>query len=258
MPPPLPPPGRPASPPPSPVLGHKRKSDPASDPDLGTSPAKRPRTSSVVDGRHTQSQPHNVHHPHQPPHSHQPPSAPSASSSQPSSASNPQPAFTSRQEPEEGEVREEAVAPVQAPSASASPKPTLDLPVRRPKRGKLGVRHFDALHDHYHAQGRKLKYSGDARYWSTYSPSNREYRPLVDPPPLNSPYHKHGGIIARLELADALLCFTYAIWNKDYGRRACNKETWSTIEAFLHWCKAKWAAQEGCNDDAEKAFIGLM
>ncbi|KAJ2925139.1 hypothetical protein H1R20_g11966, partial [Candolleomyces eurysporus] len=161
------------------------------------------------------------------------------------------------EEPEEGEVREEPSVPVQAPSIPAPPKAALDVPIRRPKRGKLGLRHFDNLHDIYHSQGRMLKYSGDARFWSTYPPTHREYRPLADPPPPNSPYHKHGGLIARLELVDALICFTYSIWNRDYGRRACNKETWATIEAFLIWCKQKWQAEEGIND-AEKAFIGLI
>ncbi|KAJ3534924.1 hypothetical protein NMY22_g6715 [Coprinellus aureogranulatus] len=93
---------------------------------------------------------------------------------------------------------------------------------------------------------------------SAESSDNREYRPLADPPPPNSPYHKHGGLIARLELLDALLCFTYAIWNKDYGRHACNKDTWSTIQAFLSWCQAKWAGQQEGISDAEKAFIGLI
>ncbi|KAJ3480237.1 hypothetical protein NLJ89_g12293 [Agrocybe chaxingu] len=102
-----------------------------------------------------------------------------------------------------------------------------------------------------------LKYSGDARFWSTYPPGHREYRALPDPPPPTSPYHKHGGVIARLELLDALVCFTYSIWNRDYSRRACVRDTWKTIEAFLVWCKQKWHVEEGIND-AEKAFLGLI
>jgi hypothetical protein len=80
---------------------------------------------------------------------------------------------------------------------------------------------------------------------------------LANPPPPNSPYYKHGGLIARLELLDALVCFTYSIWNRDYCRRYCSRETWYTIEAFLVWCKQKWQAEEG-TPDAEKAFLGLM
>lgn len=165
-----------------------------------------------------------------------------------------------RTEPcEDGEVREE---PMVASSSRLPPAPVAAVapnmvPIRRPKRGKTDYRHHDALHDKYHIAGRKLKYSGDARFWSTYPVTHREYRPLLDPPPPNSPYHKHGGLIARLELVDALVCFTFAIWNKDYGRKNCNRYTWRTIEAFLSWCKAKWQAEEGMID-AEKAFIGLM
>ena len=117
--------------------------------------------------------------------------------------------------------------------------------------------HFDAIHDNYYAAGRKLKYSGDARFWSTYPPTHREYRPILDPPKPGSLYHKHGGLIARLELLDALLCFTYAIWNRDFARRSCNTETWSTIQAFLAWCKQKWQTEEGITD-AERAFLGVM
>jgi hypothetical protein len=113
------------------------------------------------------------------------------------------------------------------------------------------------LHDKYHSAGRMLKYSGDARFWSTYPTSHKEYRPLPDPPLPGSPYHKHGGLVARLELVDALVCFTYSLWSRDYSRNSCNNETWSTIEAFLGWCRDKWQAEEGTND-AEKAFLGLM
>ena len=60
-----------------------------------------------------------------------------------------------------------------------------------------------------------------------------------------------------MELVDALVCFTYSIWNRDYARRSCNKDTWKTIEAFLVWCKQKWTTEEGISD-AERAFLGLM
>ncbi|EGO00043.1 hypothetical protein SERLA73DRAFT_106988 [Serpula lacrymans var. lacrymans S7.3] len=102
-----------------------------------------------------------------------------------------------------------------------------------------------------------LKYSGDARFWSTYPATHKEYRPLANPPPPNSPYHKYGGLIARLELADALVCFTYSIWSRDYSRRSCFRETWATIEAFLGWCKHKWMAEDTIGD-REKALLGLI
>ncbi|KAJ7217924.1 hypothetical protein GGX14DRAFT_598678 [Mycena pura] len=152
-----------------------------------------------------------------------------------------------------------AAAPAPAPTASPLPPlpPASAVPVRRPKSGKITIRHCDALHDKYHAAGRLLKYSGDARFWSTYPPSHKEYRPLANPPPPNSPYYKYGGLIARLELLDALVCFTYSIWNREYCRRSCNRETWRTIEGFLVWCKQKWGAEEGTTEP-EKAFLGLI
>ncbi|KAJ7178404.1 hypothetical protein C8R43DRAFT_457198 [Mycena crocata] len=161
---------------------------------------------------------------------------------------------------EEGELPDDsAAAPVvSAPTAPVRSSPVASaVPVRRPKAGKISFRQCETLHTKYHNAGRMLKYSGDARFWSTYPPSHKEYRALADPPPPNSPYYKHGGLIARLELVDALVCFTYSIWNRDYCRRSCGRETWYTIEAFLVWCKQKWQAEEGTTD-AEKAFLGLI
>lgn len=235
------PPSPPASRSSSPAPGSsKRKSDATIDHE----PVKRPRTSSVSE------RPHHHHHHHLPP---APPPA------QHLRAPQPNPAYVVRSEPcEDGEVREE---PPVASSSHTTPvvmaPPPTTVPIRRPKRGKPSIRHFDSLHDKYHNAGRMLKYSGDARFWSTYPATHREYRPLLEPPSSSSPYHKHGGLIARLELVDALVCFTYSIWNKDYSRRSCNRETWATIEAFLAWCKQKWQAEEGIHD-AEKAFLGLM
>jgi hypothetical protein len=101
-----------------------------------------------------------------------------------------------------------------------------------------------------------LKYSGDARHWSTYSPQHKEYKSLPSPPPPNSPYHKHGALIARLELIDALICFTYSLWIKDYSKGVCGVG-WNTIEQFLSWTKSKWLA-ESTLGEREKAFLGLM
>ena len=240
------PPSPPASRAASPAPGSKRKLSFSSDSDA----VKRPRTSSISDWamQPTQSQQssHQTHYP--PPTLSQAPSIPVRQlvSTPVSVLSRPEP-------PEDGEVREEQLsAPV--PIAHGS---LVDVPVRRPKKGKPTLRHFDALHDKYHSHGRMLKYSGDSRFWSTFPTGHREYRPLPNPPDPSSPYYKHGGLIARLELLDALVCFTYSIWNRDIGRRTCFVETWQTIEAFLGWCKQKWQAEEGAND-SEKAFLGLM
>ncbi|KAJ3574523.1 hypothetical protein NP233_g1695 [Leucocoprinus birnbaumii] len=48
------------------------------------------------------------------------------------------------------------------------------------------------------------------------------------------------------------------ILRRDYVRKTCTKETWTTITAFLSWCKSKWLAQENAIDEAEKTFIGLI
>jgi hypothetical protein len=117
--------------------------------------------------------------------------------------------------------------------------------------------HFDELHRKYYDIGRAFKYSGDARFWSTYPSTHKEYRPLPKPPPPNSLYHKYGGLIARLELVDALVCFTYGIWNKEYGRKACIADTWQTAQAFLSWCKSKWQTSDTVGN-RETAFQGLM
>ncbi|KAJ7476160.1 hypothetical protein FB451DRAFT_1034073 [Mycena latifolia] len=160
--------------------------------------------------------------------------------------------------PTEVEVSEDPTSSA-GPSAPSAPSPLIasTIPVRRPKSGKVSFRQCEALHNKYHSAGRMLKYSGDARFWSTYPPSHKEYRAIADPPPPNSPYYKHGSLIARLELVDALVCFTYSMWNRDYCRRACSRESWNTIEPFLDWCKQKWLAEEGIND-ADKAFLGLI
>ncbi|KAF8967882.1 hypothetical protein BDZ97DRAFT_475882 [Flammula alnicola] len=244
------PPSPPASRAASPAAGFKRKLDSSSDPDA----VKRPRTNLSIDRSQNQRHPpapQQTHQPHYQPSQPPPPQPPSILTSRQLA---PTPShLASRSEPcEDGEVREEPAAVIPVVRGS-----TVDVPIRRPKKGKLSQRHFDALHDKYHAAGRMLKYSGDARFWSTYPPTHREYRPLLDPPHPSSPYHKHGGLIARLELLDALICFTYSIWNRDYARRSCNKETWSTIAAFLVWCKQKWHTEEGISD-AERAFLGLI
>ncbi|KAF8633322.1 hypothetical protein AX17_004495 [Amanita inopinata Kibby_2008] len=252
------PPSPPASRTASPVPSSKRKSDQPSEPDH----VKRPRTSTVPDRPHhpqqqhppPQPQPQPYHHHHHPSfHSQLPPhSVPPIQHR----VSDHYYSNNTRSEPcEDGEVREDPMpprVPVEGPDSA-----THNLPVRQTRRGKGPQQYWDMLHDKYHSAGRMLKYSGDARFWSTYPTSHREYRPLPDPPPAGTLYHKHGGLIARLELVDALLCFTYSLWSKDYSRNSCNNDTWATIEAFLGWCRDKWQAEEGTND-AEKAFLGLI
>ena len=249
------PPSPPASRASSPAPSSKRKSEQVSEPDH----AKRPRASVNADRPRHSQQPQRLHTPQPQPqpflHSTYHSQAPSPHVP-PIQHRAPDHYFNPRSEPcEDGEVREDPIPPrVHAEGPDSTPH---NLPVRRPRHGKGPQQHWDMLHDKYHSAGRMLKYSGDARFWSTYPTSHREYRPLPEPPPAGSPYHKHGGLVARLELVDALICFTYSLWSKDYSRNLCNNDTWATIEAFLGWCRDKWQAEEGTND-AEKAFLGLM
>ncbi|KAH8108097.1 hypothetical protein BXZ70DRAFT_36400 [Cristinia sonorae] len=216
-----------------PSAGPKRKLDA----DAEQSQNKKPRTTLAPD----------------PPRRKPPPPEPQPDSS---SHSRP-PAPNLRSDPsEDGELREEPTTVVRDPIAVLEN----NVPVRRPRRGRAPPSHtyHDQLHDKYHALGRLLKYSGDTRLWSTYPPRDPGYRPLLNPPHPESPYHKFGNIIGRLELIDALICFAYSLWNKDYGRRCCHGPSWGTIESFLSYSKHKWEQVQDSADEREKAFIGLI
>lgn len=220
----------------------KRKHDATQEHDV----VKRSRTNGLPE------KPSSHHH-----HYYHPPPPPPPPPSQPLRSSNAVPSFNLRAEPsEDGEVREDTTA--LTPRGPAPAVLSTTVPVRRPRRGRPAPASFDEMHDIYHKYGRMLKYSGDARFWSTYPATHKEYRPLANPPAPNSPYHKHGGLIARLELVDALVCFTYSLWSKDFSRKSCFRETWATIEAFLGWCKNKWIAELDTIGDREKALLGLI
>ncbi|KAA1472855.1 hypothetical protein DENSPDRAFT_881576 [Dentipellis sp. KUC8613] len=219
------PPNLPPSPPSSrsssPAPGSKRKpdSDPAND------HIKRPRTSEALDRSYRN-----------------PPSQSVNSNSAP------------RSDPcEEGELRDDPTPSKPHALLPATPS----LPIQRPRKNlSKSDPVFEAIHDRYHNYGRMLKYSGDTRFWSTYSPSHKEYKPLIHPPPVSSPYHKHGALMARLELLDALICFTYAIWSKDFRLGAC-LSAWPSTQAYLNWTKMKWAAESSAGE-REKALLGLI
>jgi hypothetical protein len=236
------PPSPPASRSASPVLGsNKRKLD---TPSLHIQEhSKRPRNNTPS----TSSSHLNSTHPHST-------TAPADPLRTPALA----PASRSTEPREDGEVPEEA--PSVAYPQPPGPQNPLEnsVPIRRPRRGQPGTSTCERNHTDYYERGRKLKYSGDARHWSTFPISNKDYKSLPDPPPPNSPYHKYGGLIARLELIDALVCFAYALWNKDRGRQNCNFENWVTIDSFLGWCKTKWTQDASIADEKEKAFVGLM
>ncbi|KAG9316301.1 hypothetical protein JVU11DRAFT_2332 [Chiua virens] len=231
--PPSPPSSRSNSPAPPPS---KRKLDPPQNSD----PTKRQRTSN-----HPDTLSHHNHHYHLPP----PPPPLHRSSNVPST-------FNLRSEPsEDGEVRED-LASIPPRTTAISVLPSF-VPVRRPRRGKIAPLDYDAIFNKYHQAGRLLKFSGDARFWSTYPSTHKEYRPLSHPPPPNSSYHKFGALIARLELVDALVCFAYSLWIKDYSKKQCFLNSWVTIDAFLGWCKNKWTTEDTFGE-REKALLGLI
>lgn len=113
------------------------------------------------------------------------------------------------------------------------------------------------MHDEYHTRGRAYKYSGDARFWSTYPASHKHFKALVHPPPSGSPYHTYGGLMSRLELVDALLHFVYSLWVQDFARNRCAATNWTSIFQFLDWTKDKWM-QESTIGVREKMFVGLL
>ncbi|KAF8637997.1 hypothetical protein AX16_010629 [Volvariella volvacea WC 439] len=245
------PPSPPASRSASPAPGLKRKSDSQID----SEDAKRARKSvpSHSSSQLPQSQPpppqrhHTTHHTL--------PSAPISNAHPPNAQSS------ARSEPEDGEVHEDTCISSSRPPATSAPvvaPPSSALPIRRPRRAEsLTLAHYDFLHDKYHNQGRNLKFSGDARFLAAHPPTHKEYRPLAHPIDPNSPYHKYGNLLARLELVDGLICFTYAKWSRDYSRKTCIHEAWSTFAGYIKWCKEKWEAEKSTNS-AELAFVGLI
>ena len=163
---------------------------------------------------------------------------------------------------EDGELREELPSPpppesIQPPIAASQAASSATVPVRRPRRGRGDAVRAIETKEKYHAYGKILKYSGDARFWSTYPPNHRHHRPLANPPPVGSPYHKNGNLIARLELVDALVSFAYSIWSNEYFHNDCVADTWGNISEFLAWCKAKWSSED-TQGEQEKAFLGLV
>ncbi|KAE9394430.1 hypothetical protein BT96DRAFT_923556 [Gymnopus androsaceus JB14] len=139
----------------------------------------------------------------------------------------------------------------------SDPPATSFAPICRPKRGQANVQLVSSLRDKYHEAGRKLKYSGIARFCSTYPPSHKAYRPIANAPPPSSMYHIHGRLIANLELMEALVMFVYSAWCNEYSPCHCNPDTWLSMDGFINWCKAKWTPEEG-SSDVEKAFYGLI
>ncbi|KIY67169.1 hypothetical protein CYLTODRAFT_454718 [Cylindrobasidium torrendii FP15055 ss-10] len=151
---------------------------------------------------------------------------------------------------EEGELSEDA-------SGIHRLDPSSYTAIHRIRRGIPPTSQFSALHIAVHNSARRLKYSGDSRFLSSHAPSNREYRPLANPPPTNSAYYKHSAIIARIEQVDALIRFSYALWAKDYSRPNQYDDSWNTMKDYHAFCRSRWQS-EGASSDAEKAILGLI
>lgn len=130
------------------------------------------------------------------------------------------------------------------------------MPIKRPRRTESpSSSEMEEMHVKYLGKGRLLKYSGESRYASSHSPSHKEYRPLAVPPQPGSLYHRYAAEVARLELFDAFLYFTYALWITDERRGDCVRTSWMNSFGFWKWARDKWLGQE---NEAEKAFLGLF
>lgn len=153
---------------------------------------------------------------------------------------------------EDGELREDLSAPRDVVILA-------NVPVRRPRRGPIGKippLYFARLHDKFYSSARALKFSGEARSYANCRPSSSMYRPLSNPPPPSSSYHKYGNTIARLETLEALLHFAYSFWAKDIERGRMNRAPWRNMHSFYQFCKGKWV--QDAVDDREKALLGVM
>ncbi|KAI0958243.1 hypothetical protein AcV7_004116 [Taiwanofungus camphoratus] len=164
-----------------------------------------------------------------------------------------QAAFNLRSEPsEDGEVSEDTLATRNSLAIISN------VPVRRPRRGtRLPYTHYDELYEKYHALGKVFKSSGQQRIWSTYPHTDPSYRLLFQPPRQGTLYHKYGHLFTRLELLEGLVCFAYALWCKDYSRKQCVAQNWSTFDEYMVYCKREWRLPDTA-DDREKAFVGLI
>ncbi|KAL5528208.1 hypothetical protein ACEPAF_7344 [Sanghuangporus sanghuang] len=135
---------------------------------------------------------------------------------------------------------------------------TVYEPLRRPRHGIESL-DFRQMHKKHYAEARVFKYSGEARYLSTYPQSHSGYRPLREPPGKGTPYHTHGGLMALLESLEALISFVYAAWCQDHISTGGFNDSWETIPSYLNWCKSKWYQYVGSRDNVrEKSFIGLI
>jgi hypothetical protein len=129
------------------------------------------------------------------------------------------------------------------------------MPIRRPRRGRLELKEWEERNARSVLMGKNLKYSGEYRYKSSFSPSHKEYKALPNPPAPGSNYHRYAGEIARLELVDSLMCLAYGLWCTEMRQGSCKPINWESAGALIAYVKNKWSHHDS---DAEKAFVGLM
>ncbi|KIJ39443.1 hypothetical protein M422DRAFT_49592 [Sphaerobolus stellatus SS14] len=131
------------------------------------------------------------------------------------------------------------------PTATAAPIPTAPTPggpesapfVHR--RGKPTSADFSRLYDRYLNQGKQLKYSSETRTQTTAGASKA-----------------NNSVIARFEMLDGLLNFTYAMWCRDMADGKIHHTMWDTIDQFLKWVRTRWETHDTKGNML--AFIGLI
>ncbi|CAL1707883.1 unnamed protein product [Somion occarium] len=234
----------------SPALGGKRKSESEAQP----ASHKRPRLSPAETLQRPQNQ------------------------TSSSSHSRLTPSQTLRSDPsEEGELRED-LPQVSGSSSGHNDSDVIlnaNLPIRRPRRGVLDESYFQNLQRKYEKLGHEFRASAVNRLRSVYPPSHPEYRALSNPPPVNSSYHTHGALIARLEWLDSLLCFSYSTYGLDtiwLGRihaapeserdtirgnyKQVSTQAWDNFASVLKQCKSHWQPTV-TTEEHERMLYGL-
>ena len=63
-------------------------------------------------------------------------------------------------------------------------------------------------------------------------------------------------LIARIELVDSLVCFTYSHWLSDYSARSCNTGAWRSNASLTQVVSQLWTTD--AVDEREKCFNGLV
>jgi hypothetical protein len=131
------------------------------------------------------------------------------------------------------------------------------VPMRRPRRSKPTPDTFSRMWERISGDAHKLKFSGEARYFSTHPPASSDYRPLPEGYTPSDSYRLHGGIISRLELLESLLGYAYITWLRDMTSGKCQYDKWKGVLDMLVLSKRHWGGEQGSRE-GEGAYLGLM